>query len=187
MRIILASASPRRRELLHELYPDFEIIVADIDESLPKGLSPKEGVRILAERKGRAVLTRVRDDSAVIISSDTLVELGGSPLGKPQDKGDARRMLRALSGVEHFVRTGVAVHYGGRMASGTASTKVVFKSLTDRQIDAYVESGEPMDKAGSYGIQGAAGVFVERTDGDTDTVIGLSLSLVKKLVDELLD
>ena len=185
MRIILASASPRRRELLHSIYSDFEIIVADINEDLPDGMAPEVGVRILAERKGAAVLSRVKDPSAVIISSDTLVELDGIALGKPQDEMDARRMLRALSGNEHFVRTGVAVHYGGLVASTTASTKVVFKALTDEQINTYVESGEPMDKAGSYGIQGAAGVFVERIEGDMDTVIGLSLSLVKKLVDEL--
>lgn len=161
-------------------------MVADIDESLPAGVTPEEGVRLLSERKGGAVLERVADPTALIISSDTLVELNGEPLGKPTDPSDAARMLRALSGAAHFVRTGVAVHFGGRVASGVASTKVVFKELSDEEIAKYVASGEPMDKAGSYGIQGAAGAFVERVEGDMDTVIGLSLVLTKKLADSLL-
>ena len=186
MKVILASASPRRRELIKALFSDFEVVVADIDESLDEKITPYDGVRMLAERKGRAVSDKLADDDALIISSDTLVELEGVALGKPADEADAARMLRSLSGKSHFVRTGVAVRYGNMVKSGVASTEVVFKSLSDEEIAAYVKSGEPMDKAGSYGIQGAAGAFVERIDGDMDTVIGLSLALVKKLVDELI-
>ena len=181
--IVLASKSPRRRELLSEVFSDFEIIVAECDESLPSDVHPREGVELLAVRKGEAVLSLVPDD-ALVISSDTLVELGGVPLGKPADKDDAARMLRSLSGRAHNVHTGVAIHYKGRMFSGVDSTAVYFKELSDREIDEYIATGEPMDKAGSYGIQGLGGRFVTHYEGRFETVVGLSLELVKKLISE---
>ena len=184
MRLILASKSPRRREILSSMGYTFDIVVSEADETLPLGVPLAEGVRILAERKGEAVLPLV-PTGAVILSSDTLVDLDGEALGKPTDEADARRMLRALSGKKHFVHTGVAVRRGDTVISGTASTGVVFRTLSDEEIDEYVSSGHPMDKAGSYGIQGPAGAFVERIEGDFDTVVGLSSALVSRLLSEL--
>lgn len=182
MRVILASKSPRRRELLRNLFSEFEIICADIDESLPDLLSAKEGVELLAKRKGAAVAYRVGNE-ALVISSDTLVEMDGAALGKPVDEADAIRMLTALSGRSHNVHTGVAVHYRGRTYSGVRSTEVVFLPLDKKTIEEYVATGEPMDKAGSYGIQGLGGRLVSRYRGDFDTVVGLSVSLTKELVE----
>ena len=182
MRYILASKSPRRKELLSEIIDNFEIITAEVDEDLPKEIHPREGVEILAVRKGEAV---AKDNTeAVVISSDTLVELGGIPLGKPTDKADAIRMLTDLSGKAHNVHTGVAVHFEGRVYSDVASTAVRFRRIEESELEYYVKSGEPMDKAGAYGIQGYAGRFVESYDGDFDTVIGLSLALTRRLIEK---
>ncbi len=181
MRIVLASKSPRRQELIKEIFPVFEIITKDVDESLPFGIEPSLGVRLIAEKKGRAVAEELPADT-LVISSDTLVELDGVALGKPRDRENAVRMLKSLSGRAHNVHTGVAVHYNGCMFSGTASTAVNFREISDDEIFAYVDSGEPMDKAGAYGIQGGAGKFVTGYDGDFDTVVGLSLSLTKELI-----
>lgn len=183
MRIVLASKSPRRRELLSAEYPDFDIEVADCDESLPENTPINLGVEIIARRKGAAVLPRC--EGALVISSDTLVELDGVALGKPRDDDDAYRMLKELSGRTNYVHTGVAVHYRGRVASGVATTAVNFRVLSDSEIDEYVKSGEPRDKAGAYGIQSGAGHFVESIDGDFDTVVGLSMRLLRKLVKEV--
>ena len=172
MRIILASKSPRRRELLSALYRDFEIITEETDETLPVGVHPREGVAILAVRKGAAVKAKIGDE-ALIISSDTLVELDGVALGKPQDEADAARMLRSLSGKAHNVHTGVAVHYRGKVYSGTDSTAVHFRPITEEEIAEYIASREPMDKAGSYGIQSGAAIFVEKISGDYYNVMGL--------------
>ena len=182
MRYILASKSPRRRELLSEIVKDFEIVTREVDESLSSDIHPREGVEILAIRKGEAVANANPD--ALVISSDTLVELSGIPLGKPVDENDAIRMLTNLSGKAHNVHTGVAVHYQGRLFSGVATTAVYFREMTDEEIREYVASGDPMDKAGSYGIQSGAGKFVEKFEGDYDTVVGLSMKLVKKLIDD---
>ena len=187
MRIILASKSPRRRELLSQLGKrlgfDFEIITRDTDEVLDEGIHPKEGVKILAVRKGAAVADELGEE-ALIISSDTLVELDGIALGKPTDKDDARRILIMLSEKEHNVHTGIAVHYKGRVYSGVASTAVSFRRIGSEEMTEYIESGEPMDKAGAYGIQGYAGRFVSSVSGDIDTVIGMSLVLTEKLMCE---
>ena len=182
MRYILASKSPRRRELLSELVESFEIITAKVDETLPDSIHPRDGVEILAIRKGEVIAKENAD--AVVISSDTLVEIGGVALGKPKDKADAFSMLKLLSGQAHNVHTGVAVHYNGKCFSGVASTAVYFREMTDEEINAYIDSGDPMDKAGSYGIQSGGGKFVEKIDGDYDTVVGLSVTLTKKLIDE---
>ena len=182
MKYILASKSPRRRELLSEIVKSFEIVTAEVNEDLPDDIHPREGVELLAVRKGAAVAEANPD--ALVISSDTLVELGGVPLGKPIDRDDAIRMLTALSGKAHNVHTGVAVHFGGKVYSGVASTAVYFREMSDVEINDYVDSGDPMDKAGSYGIQSGGGKFVERIDGDYDTVVGLSVRLVKQLIDE---
>ena len=182
MKYILASKSPRRRELIGEIIPEFEIITSEADETLPEGIHPREGVEILAIRKGEGVAKAHPD--AMVISSDTLVELGGIPLGKPGDEADAIRMLTDLSGKAHNVHTGVAIHLDGRVFSGVASTAVYFRETTAEEIKDYVASGDPMDKAGSYGIQSGGGKFVEKIEGDYDTVVGLSLRLVKKLIND---
>ena len=179
-KIILASKSPRRRELLSSLYSEFSIESREVDESLPEGVHPGQGVELLAIRKGEGV---ARDNpDALVISSDTLVELDGVALGKPIDEADARRMLRALSGRTHNVHTGVAVHYRGRVYSGADTTGVSFYPLSDGQISDYVASGEPMDKAGAYGIQGLGGALVREYNGEFDTVVGLSMSLTRELI-----
>ena len=183
MRIILASKSPRRKQLLGDIYDNFEIITAETDETLPDGVHPSEGVAMLAVRKGAAVKELVGDD-ALIISSDTLVELGGVALGKPVDEDDAARMLESLSGKAHNVHTGVAVHYRGRVFSGTDTTAVIFRELSDSEIGDYIAGGEPMDKAGAYAIQGEGGKFVSGYEGDYDTVVGLSLKLTRKLIEK---
>ena len=186
MKYILASKSPRRKELLSEIVKDFEIITKDVDEGLSEDIHPKDGVEILAVRKGEAVAKEVGNEF-LVISSDTLVEIGGTPLGKPADRADAISMLKLLSGNAHNVHTGVAVHFGGKVYSGVATTAVYFREMTDEEIEAYVDSGDPMDKAGSYGIQSGGGKFVEKIDGDYDTVVGLSVKLTKRLIDEALN
>ena len=183
-RIILASGSPRRRELLGQLYGEFEIITSEVDETLDDGITPLQGVEMLAVRKGQAVAVTLPSD-CVVISSDTLVEINDEPLGKPTSRLDAYRMLRALSGNYHNVHTGIAVHYNGRVISGVASARVKFKPLSDEEIYAYIDGGEPMDKAGAYAIQGEGGKFIEGYDGDFDTIMGLSVKLTKELIDSI--
>ena len=183
MRVVLASKSPRRKELLGELFSNFDIITMEVDESLPENIHPREGVELLAIKKGEAVAKSLEDD-ALVISSDTLVELGGVALGKPADESEAIEMLTLLSGKAHNVHTGVAVHYNGKLFSGVATTAVYFREMTSEEISEYVASGDPMDKAGAYGIQSGGGKFVEKIVGDYDTVVGLSVTLTKKLVDE---
>ena len=185
MKIVLASKSPRRRELLSRLVEKFEIKVADADESLPEGMHPREGVELLAVRKGAAVLP-TEDRDTMIISSDTLVELGGKPLGKPKDREDAMQMLKRLSGNTHNVHTGVAVHYRGRVFSGVHTSRVTFREMTEGEIDGYIATGEPMDKAGAYGIQGIGGKFVLGFDGEFESIMGLSLTLTERLMREAL-
>ena len=185
MRIILASKSPRRRELLSSLAREigfqFDIIVKETDETVGD-IHPRLAVEELAIRKGAAVAADY--PAALVISSDTLVELDGVPLGKPCDDADAYRMLSSLSGRSHNVHTGIAVHYDGRVYSGVASTAVRFISLTHDMINGYIASGEPRDKAGAYGIQGGAGKFVSEYDGEFDTVVGFNITLLKKLLSE---
>lgn len=182
MKYILASKSPRRRELLGKIVTDFDIITKEVDEALPNEVHPREGVELLAIRKGAAVASENPD--ALVISSDTLVELDGTPLGKPSDRADAIRMLKDLSGRSHNVHTGVAVHYRGKAYSGVASTAVYFREMSLEEIEEYVDSGDPMDKAGAYGIQSGGGKFVLKYDGDFDTVVGLSVSLTERLIRE---
>jgi septum formation protein len=186
MAYILASRSPRRREILSAHGITFKTVVRDTDETLSAGVSPADGVRILAERKAEAVADAVAPYD-VVIAADTLVELDGRPLGKPTDADDARAMLRALSGSAHAVHTGVAVLDAGchRLLSGTETTTVVFRRLSDAEIEDYIASGEPFDKAGAYGIQGGASRFVDRIEGELDCVIGLPATLLFSLLRRL--
>ena len=181
--LILASGSPRRKEILTEMGFALTVKTAEVDESLPSGTPPYDGVRLLAIKKGAAVVSEI-GDALPVLSADTLVELGGEALGKPVDEADAVRMLSALSGSVHYVHTGVCIHYKGKCFAETDTTAVHFRDLTEEEINSYVASGAPMDKAGAYGIQGAAGAFVSEIRGDFDTVVGLSGRLVLKLLSE---
>ena len=183
MNIVLASASPRRRELLSHFAVPFTVDPAAGPEEPPAGAGPEETVRTLAAAKAAEVAARNPD--SVVIGADTVVELDGAILGKPADRDDAFRMLRALSGREHRVYTGVAVVCGGRLQSGAEMTRVFFRDLTDREILAYIDSGEPMDKAGAYGYQGLASLFVERIDGDFFNVVGLPLCRLGRMLEKL--
>ncbi len=182
IRVVLASKSPRRRELLHNLFDEFDIITRETDESFPEGTHPRFAVEILAVRKGEAVARELPPD-VLVISSDTLVELDGIALGKPKDEADAVEMLLSLSGKTHNVHTGVAVHYRGKTFSGTDTASVVFKEFSESEALDYVKTGEPMDKAGAYAIQGIGRRLVSGYEGEFNTIVGLSLTLTKKLVD----
>ncbi len=184
--VILASRSPRRRELLGRVLSDFQVIVAeDVDEKLPDGVHPREGVALLAKRKGEPISDLY--PNSIVISSDTLVELDGVPLGKPKDKRDAERILGLLSAREHNVHTGVAISYRGKVSFGTATSSVRFRELSKEEIKSYIATGEPMDKAGAYGIQGEGGKLVLDYSGDFDTIMGLSLALTEKLLGEIFE
>ncbi len=174
MRLVLASASPRRRDLLQMLgLRDFRVVPADTDETVPP-LPPDESVMTIAAVKARAVAPQCAPDE-LIIAADTLVYQDGRALGKPENEADAARMLRQLSGAEHTVYTGVALIRNGRETAFYEKTRVFFRDMTDAEIYAYIASGEPMDKAGAYGAQGLGAVFIRRIDGDFFNVMGLPL------------
>ena len=186
MKVILASRSPRRKELLGKIFPEFEILTEETDETLPVGVHPKDGVEILAVRKGAAVLPKLFGDE-LVISSDTLVELDGIPLGKPVDEEDAVRILLGLSGKTHNVHTGVAVHYKGRVFSGVDTSSVKFRDFDECEAREYVATGEPMDKAGAYAIQGIGAKLVKSYEGEFDTIVGLGLKLTEKLIKQAVE
>lgn len=173
--IVLASGSPRRRGLLSEFGFDFEAVSSDADESGVEGFAPADAVVELAKRKALWVHERRDDDESVILAADTLVAIDGKLLGKPTDEEDAFRMLKSLSGRSHEVYTGIAIVYCGRLISHAECTKVYFRPLDDEEIWAYIKTGEPMDKAGAYGIQEKGGIFVSRIEGDYLNVLGLPL------------
>jgi len=176
--IVLASASPRRRQLLELLGLSAEIAPADIDETWRNGEAPAAH----AERLAREKVAAAARDGAAVVGADTIVVIGGDILGKPRDAGEACAMLRRLAGRDHEVFTAVAVAYHGAVVSGTQRTGVRFRPLDDDTIAAYVATGEPLDKAGAYGIQGFGAVLVERIDGDYFTVMGLGLGLLVDLL-----
>ena len=176
-RLVLASASPRRRELLERMGLSFVVDAADVDEACEG--SAREVVSAVSRRKAEAVAPR--HPGAVILSADTVVDCGGI-LGKPLDEADASRMLRLLSGRWHEVYTGVCVLSDGAARSGIAATRVHFIDLTEGDIARYVKTGEPLDKAGAYGIQGMAGMFIDRIEGCPHNVMGLPLSLTHTLL-----
>ena len=182
MKIVLASKSPRRKELLSLLDLDFEIITADIDETMDSSLPVSDEVARLSFEKAQAVADKVASDS-VIISADTIVELDGKVMGKPKDETDAFNMLKSLSGRSHNVLTGVTVLQDDKHITKTITTAVNFRNLSDNEINTYIDTNEPMDKAGAYGIQGRASKFVTGIVGDYFNVVGLpvcELSLMLK-------
>ena len=180
VRVILASQSPRRRELLTLVGIPHEVRPADLDERMEPGESPTEHAERLARAKAQAVALVEQD--AVVIGSDTIVVLDGEVLGKPADVAEAVRTLQRLSGRTHTVHTAVAVARDGHVESGVESVEVTFRPLTDAQIETYVATGEPMDKAGAYGIQGYGAVIVERIHGDYFAVMGLALGRLVALL-----
>ena len=175
-RLILASRSPRRRELLSMLGISFEIVVPAVDESAITANTPAELTKRLSKIKAEAARAMLPGDPRPIVASDTLVEADGRILGKPKNEAEARAMLRLLSGRTHFVHTGLTVIRGDFTESLVETASVTFRALGDDEIEAYLATGEPMDKAGAYGVQGRAGAFVERIEGDYYTVVGLPLS-----------
>ena len=181
MQIILASQSPRRRELLGLLKIPFAVRVADIDETMDEALPPFDEVARVSRCKALAI-QRGADD--VVIAADTIVVCDGRVLGKPRSAGEAKQMLQLLSGRTHQVMTGVTVLRGNDLQSHTEVTDVCFRVLTNPQIEAYVATGEPMDKAGSYGIQGGAAPFVERISGDYYNVVGLPVCRLQQMLEK---
>ena len=179
--LVLASQSPRRRELLALIGLAHEVRPADIDESYLEGETPEQHCERLARGKASALAGQVNRD-AVIIGSDTIVVVDGLVLGKPADAADAMRMLRMLSGRSHTVLTAVAVARGARLESAVERVSVSFRAIDDDEIAAYIATREPMDKAGAYGIQGYGATIVSRIEGDYFAVMGLALNLLVRLL-----
>ncbi|MBR0409753.1 MAG: septum formation inhibitor Maf [Eubacterium sp.] len=199
MRIILASASPRRKELLGQAGYDFEVEVSEVDESVVSG-NPREMVEQLSEIKAGAVALRYRTgetknregEDVLVIGADTVVVLDNCILGKPENEKDALRMLKELSGKAHQVYTGVTLIYcnDGRelkRRSFFECTEVVMRSISDREIRDYIATGEPMDKAGAYGIQGKAAVFISGIRGDYYNVVGLPICRLTEEITKLVN
>lgn len=188
--LILASQSPRRRELLNEAGFSFDVVSVKVSEIPDKNLNVNEQILDIARRKARAALSDLkssRSDSFVVLSADTEVIFDNAPLGKPENPEDAFRILSLLSGKVHQVMTGVCIidSETQREVSHLEITKVVFKQLNSEQIRAYIKTGEPMDKAGAYGIQGQGRDFVEKFEGSYENVVGLPVQVVRLLLDEL--
>jgi septum formation protein len=177
--LVLASRSPRRAELLQAAGIRFTVRAADVDETALAGELPRDYVLRVAEEKARAV------SGGIVLGADTTVVLGTEMMGKPKDAADAARMLRALSGERHQVITGICLTRGADVIRDVVSTDVWFSALTDDEIKGYVASGEPMDKAGAYGIQGLASRFIHRIDGSYTNVVGLPVALVYRRLLEL--
>ena len=185
MDIILASKSPRRRALLEQMgVKDFRILTPDIDEHMDRELPPAELVRQISLEKAQAVAAQA-DPNAVIIAADTVVALDGVVLGKPADEEEAFRMLSLLSGNRHQVYTGLTVLRGEQVFSQWEETAVTFRSLTAEEIEAYIATGEPMDKAGAYGIQGYGALFIEGISGDYYNVMGLPVCRLGQILGQL--
>lgn len=183
VRVVLASQSPRRRDLLTLIGIPHDVRPADVDESVLPGEEPVPHCERLARAKASALAAKERD--AMVIGSDTIVVIDGDILGKPSSPEEACAMIARLSGRTHTVFTAVAVSYGGRTVSGVESVAVTFRALEDREIAAYVATGEPMDKAGAYGIQGYGATIVERIEGDYFAVMGLALGRLVGLMNAL--
>lgn len=174
--IILASQSPRRQELLKLITSDFEIKVSNVDETLPDKITPKEAVMYLSKIKAEPFA----DSDDIVIGADTVVALDGKILGKPKSEENAKEMLRFLSGRTHSVFTGVTLASGKKTKTFAVETKVKFFELTNEEIDAYIKTKEPFDKAGAYGIQGYGSLLVEKIDGDYFNVVGLPVSTLAR-------
>jgi septum formation protein len=182
MKIILGSASPRRRELLGQLGLEFDVLSPDVDETPIGREGPLEYVRRVAVAKSAAIAA---DANTLVITADTTVDLGGEILGKPIDAADAAAMLRRLSARTHRVHTGVALRIGERTATDVVTSLVTFVPLAPAMVEWYVATGEPLDKAGAYAIQGAGAVLVQRVRGSVSNVVGLPLHTVVRIAADL--
>lgn len=183
--IVLASKSPRRRKLLSMLgINDFEIIPAKSEADFPRNMHPGEAAITVASGKAHDILSRAPKDS-LILAADTVVALGGRILEKPADEAEAFAMLSALSGGSHTVYTGLVLMHAGRELRRYEATNVHFRAIQADEIRRYIATGEPLDKAGAYGAQGIASVFIERIEGDFFNVVGLPLCTLGKMLEEL--
>ena len=181
-KIVLASGSPRRQELLARMgISDFDIRVPEVEEHYPEGLSPEETVCYISREKSDAARLLCGPEE-IIITADTMVFLDEKRLGKPKNEEDALAMLTALAGRQHTVCTGVTVRQGEKVLTAAEHTDVYFHPATESQLRAYIRTGEPMDKAGAYGVQGKGALLVERIDGDFFNVMGLPVSLLSDLL-----
>lgn len=183
-KIILASQSPRRKELLAREGIAFRVYVTDADETVSEDMTPNDLVAELSYRKAESAARAFMGEEVLVVAADTVVALDNEIFGKPADEGDARRMLRLLSGKAHSVFTGVTLAYVAKeqvsYQKKVCETKVYFYPITDEEITAYIHTGEPFDKAGSYAIQGIASKFVEKIEGDFDNVVGLPVFAVSE-------
>lgn len=182
-KLVLASASPRRQELLRRVgLEDFDVRVPRVEESYPQGLTPPEVVSYISREKADAAAALCAPEE-ILITADTMVFLDDERLGKPRDESDALRMLTALQGRRHTVCTGVTVRQGERVLTEAESSDVYFRPATREELLAYIRTGEPMDKAGAYGIQGKGALLVERLDGDFFNVMGLPLLRLSRMLE----
>lgn len=181
-KIVLASGSPRRQELLGRMgITDFTVRVPEVEESYPAGLSPEETVCYISREKSDAARL-LCDENELIITADTMVFLDDKRLGKPKDEAQALEMLTALAGCRHTVCTGVTVRRGNVILTQAQSTDVYFRPATERELRAYIRTGEPMDKAGAYGVQGKGSLLVRRIDGDFFNVMGLPVEMLAEML-----
>ena len=182
MHLILASQSPRRKELLGLFHIPFSVRVADIDETMDPAAAPYDEVARVSRLKAAAV---PREEDDVVVAADTIVVCQGKVLGKPHSPEEAKAMLRLLSGRDHQVMTGMTVLRGDRAITVTEVTDLHFRGLSEKEIEDYVATGEPMDKAGAYGIQGGAALFCSRMEGDYYNVVGLPVCRLSQILQEL--
>lgn len=181
-KIVLASGSPRRRELLTRMgIADFDVRVPETEETYPPNLSPRETVEYISREKARAAAALCRPDE-IVITADTMVFLDDERLGKPRDEADALRMLTELQGRRHTVCTGVTVRQGDRSLTESEETGVFFRPASEAELRAYIATGEPMDKAGAYGVQGKGALLVERLEGDFFNVMGLPVLRLSRML-----
>lgn len=183
MKLILASASPRRQELLQKITPDFLVCPSGAEETVPADIPPEAVAAYLSECKASEVAERFPE--AAVIGCDTVVISGSAILGKPRDRADAARMLRLLSGNTHTVITGTTIIAGGRTETFSSVTEVTFYPLSDAEIEAYLDTGEPFDKAGAYGIQGKGSLLISGIHGDYFTVVGLPVARLARTLKEM--
>lgn len=187
--IYLASNSPRRRELLAQLGIEFELLLVDVDESVLAGEAAKDYVARVAQLKAVTAQQKMLSEGLkqrAVLAADTSVIVDEHILGKPQDEADSRRMLKLLSGRTHQVRTAISVAFGDQVITETVVTEVSFRDITDQEMADYWQSGEPQDKAGSYGIQGLGGKFVANINGSYFAVVGLPLMETERLLNSVI-
>ena len=184
MKVILASGSPRRQELLHLVTDDFTVCPVDADETLPEGLPIEMAAAYLADLKAKSGALLFPHD--VVIGCDTVVVFEDEIMGKPKDRADAARMLRRLSGETHTVMTGVSLYLGSQTTVFTTETQVTFYPLTDAEIETYLDTGEPFDKAGAYGIQGKGALLVRELHGDYYNVVGLPVAPLARMLQKFI-